>query len=137
LGLSNPLAWRLSRFKEGSPGRSDALKFLGDPKADADQDGMAALLEYALGTSDADAQSGPNSIQAEFATGTQAQLRFRRQAGTDDVQVQVESTVDLVDWSPARKTSALPNASGQLDEVWTATDPGLGAFFLRLRVIPR
>ncbi|MBN9693781.1 MAG: CotH kinase family protein [Verrucomicrobia bacterium] len=137
LGLSNPLAWRLSRFKEGSPGRSDALKFLGDPKADADQDGLAALLEYALGTSDADAQSGPNSIQAEFATGTQAQLRFRRQAGTDDVQVQVESTVDLVEWSPARKTSALPNASGQLDEVWTATDPGLGAFFLRLRVIPR
>lgn len=137
LGLSNPLAWRLSRFQEGSPGINDALQFFGNPEADADGDGLAALLEYALGTSDADAQSGPNSIQAEFATGTQAQLRFRRQAGIDDVQVQVESTVDLVDWSPARKTFALPNGSGQMDEVWTATDPGSGAFFLRLRVTPR
>jgi hypothetical protein len=67
LVLINPMAnpdpsiasnWRASTTTNGNPGGTDSIAFTGVATADLDKDGLSALMEYALGTSD----SSPNSI---------------------------------------------------------------------------
>ncbi|MCW5557892.1 MAG: CotH kinase family protein, partial [Verrucomicrobiae bacterium] len=44
-----PSNWRTSAAPGGTPGGTDAVAFVGDPEADADGNGQADLLDYALG----------------------------------------------------------------------------------------
>jgi len=44
-----PANWRTSVAPGGTPGGTDAAAFAGDPEADADGNGQADLLDYALG----------------------------------------------------------------------------------------
>ena len=56
LSTTNPnvstSVWRESTVDGGNPGTTDAVAFAGAPLADVDLDGLAALLEYGLGTAD-------------------------------------------------------------------------------------
>ena len=53
LGLGIATNWRTSNASGGSPGKSDPTESLvGAPNADVDSDGVNALLEHFLGTSD-------------------------------------------------------------------------------------
>jgi hypothetical protein len=51
--------WRTSTALGGNPGASDTVPFAGNPMADADGDGLKALAEHFLGTSDTNGASGP------------------------------------------------------------------------------
>ncbi|MCC7376805.1 MAG: CotH kinase family protein [Verrucomicrobiales bacterium] len=44
-----PQSWRISAQPGGTPGRSDATRFTGDPDADLNGNGRADLLDYAFG----------------------------------------------------------------------------------------
>lgn len=46
---TDPAQWRSSSQPGGTPGGSDASRFTGTPNADADGNGQADLLDYALG----------------------------------------------------------------------------------------
>ncbi len=137
LGLSHPAAWRISRMPGGSPGADDTLRFVGEPTLDADGDRLPALLEYALGTQDDDPTSGPGAIVAHLQPTGESTLTFLREVGADDVLVWAESSPDLLEWQPARKTASHPDGLGRLAETWSAADPGQSALFLRVRVSQR
>ena len=59
---SVPTNWRASAVSGGTPGRGNNTTFTGDPSADNDGDGLTALLEYALGSTQGDAGFSPESI---------------------------------------------------------------------------
>ena len=100
--------WRSSTALNGTPGGSDAETFLGDPMADADGDGLNALLEYALGSTAGDAGPSPEA-RATLGTGTFDDgnggttefltFSYRRNLGADDILYQVQLSSDLDNWA--------------------------------------
>ncbi len=130
---SNPSAWRLSGVPGGNPGVPDSRVFQGEPDADLDGDGLPALLEYALGTTDTHPESGPSSMSAHFAAGKAANFEFLRQIDADEVMVWVEHSRNLSEWTPSKRIAAEPNGMGQSRETWEAPDPADEPLFLRLR----
>jgi len=71
--------------------------FEGDPEADQDQDGIVALLEYALGTSDQDPQSGPNAISLSVSN-NEIVFQFTARNDAPDLTYEVEVSSNLSDW---------------------------------------
>ena len=53
----DPASWRASTTTGGNPGTSDAVSFTGNAGDDLDDDGIAALLEHAFGSSDSKLES--------------------------------------------------------------------------------
>ena len=133
LGLDNPAAWRTSAATNGIPGTTDVTTFLGDPTADADQDGLPALLEHALGSSDTDAASGPGALASTFVVGSGFTLTLSRNLRAADVALDVEFSTDLEFWRPASLSSTRPAGAGIATETWAVADSGQVALFLRLR----
>ncbi len=134
LGLDDPAAWRTSATTNGVPGISDATVFAGDATADADGDGLPALLEHALGTSDTDARSGPGAMTSVFTSGTGFSLTTPRNLRADDVTLRAEYSTDLGTWKPASLGGTRPAGPGLATETWEVVDSGQSAMFLRLRV---
>ena len=135
LGLQNPAAWRLSTSTNPIPGASDSTRFTGDPAADADADGLPALLEYALGTSDTDPASGSSALSAGFDSSGFFTIIFPRNRAADDVLLVADQSSDLASWSPAALISTRPLAPGISEETWGAHAAARNPLFLRLRVI--
>ena len=95
--------WRPSTLTGGNPGASDALPFAGDPNADQDSDGLSALLEYALGTSDNNPSDGANVLSIDAA----GYVHLSSAAGADAAILTVEKSVDLQTWQPHDLTQLL------------------------------
>ncbi len=133
LGLDNPAAWRTSATTNGVLGTTDATVFAGVPTADADQDGLPALLEHALGTLDTDAASGPEAFASNLVAGSGVALTLSRNLRADDVTLSVEFSPDLESWRPASLRSTRPAGVGIATETWAVADSGQVAVFLRLR----
>lgn len=110
----------------GSPGSSDALAaFSGDPHVDGDDDGLTALLEHALGSSDADSTEGiqhfSTSVVQDSGKDYMA-LSFRRRLGADDLDYLVEVSSDLINWQSGSGQvvlhSQVHNGDGTVTETW-------------------
>ncbi|YCM43183.1 lamin tail domain-containing protein [Verrucomicrobiaceae bacterium 227] len=95
---SIPENWRSSVSEDGNPGSSDAVVFAGVASADADGDGLTALMEYALGTSDENASDGMQALQLENSS-EGLMLRLREAAGADDAVLEVEVSNGLASWN--------------------------------------
>ncbi len=134
LGLENPEAWRASVQAYGTPGTSDATVFVGDPMADADHDGVPALLEYAMGTSDNDAGQGPHMAQGGIDGEGWFTLTLPRSLAADDVRIRVEVSDDLQLWSPAVPRVRRVTGEGQGLETWGTPPSARRAVFLRASV---
>ncbi len=95
--LNDPENWRPSTLVDGSPGAADpGVPFAGNPDSDAEGDGLNALLEYALGTSDA--AFDPSPLVPVFGLGTLPEFEFTRAAAADDATLVAEVSDDLGTW---------------------------------------
>jgi hypothetical protein len=135
----NPLAaptaanWRSSSAAGGNPGASDSTTFVGTPMADADADGMPALLEYFFGSSDTVRDS--SLISPSLTLDGRQSISFVRKLGTDDLTVVVEASADLNNWTlPVTRTTTVTNPNGTATETWTIDTTGTQQF-MRIRVV--
>ncbi len=97
--------WRPSTVAGGNPGTSDALSFTGTATADADNDGLSALMEYALGTSDS--VFTPSPLTATLNPDGTVTLNWPAAANADDALLTAEVSTELGTWTPlAGKTDA-------------------------------
>ena len=101
LDPSEPINWRASVAPGGTPGSSDSTLLAGNPSDDLDGDGLNALLEHALGSSDNDAsQSGSASASRMIIDGIfYDAFTYTVKEVADDVRTSVETTTDLQNWS--------------------------------------
>ena len=132
LGLDSPSAWRTSTRTNGSPAGSDSTLFSGDAVADMDGDGVPAIVEYALGTSDQDPASGAHSVVTHLDDSGRFTVSFSRRLGADDIRLEVESSQDLVHWMPALFLSTRNLSNGIAEETWGMATSEKGSVFLRV-----
>lgn len=119
-------SWLAGGVVGGTPGAGEPTGFTGDPAADADGDGVVALLEYAQGGSDSDGRRvAPVTVTVEDST-----IRFLvpRNAAAGDVTFLFEVSADLQGWTAAEFSGwdsanmavyAVPNAGQQ--QLWGRT----------------
>ena len=101
---ADPFSWRPSVSLDGSPATSDAVSFTGNATDDNDDDEVPALVEYVLGTSDADssAQTQPTAkvenVAGATIPGDYLTLSFTIDLAADDAAYIVEYSDDLTTW---------------------------------------
>lgn len=94
-------SWRPSSVDGGTPGKDDFLALPGSPLVDADHDGLTAIEEYFLGSSDSDAASGPSrSPRMALDADGAVTLSVERALGSDRVAAVWEQSADLQTWEP-------------------------------------
>ena len=127
-------SWRTSTAINGNPGTSDtAFPFTGTALADADNDGIPALLEHFFSTSDT--TLNPSPIVASRALDGRLQITFPRRLAADDLAVNVEVSTDLVNWTAdTARTAHVNNGNNIATETWTANTAS-NAQFMRVRVV--
>jgi regulation of enolase protein 1 (concanavalin A-like superfamily) len=132
MGYLNPFAQWLDQNSVG-----EANNLLAEADADADNDGLANLFEYAIGTNGAIAGSNPQVVGLAPVSGSQyLRLSIPKNPAATDVTFTVEATSDLANplsWSSAGLIIET-NTSTQLvvrDNV--AAGPGVQRF-MRIRV---
>jgi len=149
----DPFNWRSSTAMGGNPGTSDAAPaFTGDPNLDGDRDGRPALLEHALGTSDASPDSGGaltlGSAFFDDGTGTSREyltIAYQRNLAADDVLYEVEASTTMAPgtWQSGSGFTAFVSSVNNGDGTATVTYRSATPFasipreFLRLRVTLR
>ncbi len=134
-----PASWSSSATAGGTPGDSDATAFAGDPAADADGDGLSALLEYAFGTSDADPSDAAAVLDASLPSPVLVQVSLRRSLRAADVRCAFEFSSDLESWSdpPVAPTllSQVRHPDDTATETWIFPLPApVGSLFVRVGV---
>ena len=147
---TNPLNWRGSAAQGNAPVAEVPAVFAGNAEADSDGDGLNAWLEYALGTSDSSAASGPEALEigletlsSETGDNQFLTVTFSRAAVADDAEVTVELSDGLGAWvsGPAHLVPLFrerPSAT-EVRESWRAALPVTESprRFARLRVRSR
>jgi hypothetical protein len=130
--------WRASLADGGNPGATDAVAFTGSALADIDFDGLAALLEYALGTN-ASAPTAPPWSFTRDVSGNYL-FTFPRALNADDVILTIEAAlVPGGTWLPATATKISSVSAGNIaTETWQVL-PAAGSptFFVRLKAALR
>ncbi|MEN8737530.1 MAG: lamin tail domain-containing protein [Akkermansiaceae bacterium] len=113
--------WAASVTLGGAPGGDNSFGFNGDPLADADNDGLSALLEYALASSDANAADAPisSSLQTFTIAGDAADyfsVSFTKNLHAQNaLTIHPQISTDLINWSTAPdlvKISEINNQDG-------------------------
>jgi hypothetical protein len=94
----DPASWRSSTSAGGNPGAGDAVTFVGNANDDLDGDGIPALLEHALGTSESTSNPEPVMVST---FGNQLTLSVQSNHGADDVTLSLELSGDLTTWTDA------------------------------------
>jgi hypothetical protein len=135
MSSTNP---RASTTDGGNPDGSDALTFTGTASTDADGDGIAALLEYGLGTSENASNTTPLTVTRD---GSGALIAFyTRRDNADDAVLALESVTDLgTTWTSANALKINDTLHGtQRTETWLISPPvGATTFFIRLKATLR
>lgn len=123
-------SWRLDHF---TAGELNDLAISG-PHADPDADGLANLIEYALGLRPREADASPSFTLTLTQNGGLYEFAYLRLSERADVTCLVQASADLVSWSDAGITH---QQSGMEDgrQRWVATAAaGAGPVFFRLKV---
>ena len=121
-----PGSWRSSTTVGGNPGTSDAVTFSGNPDDDLDEDGLPALLEHAIGTSDSDPSADPLTISTADDRLT---VTVQKNQGADDVTLALEMSTDLVVWSDPPAEFAMISSTNNGDGTATLVYQSTPAFF--------
>lgn len=130
--------WRLSAGT-GNPGTSDSLALApGTESQDLDGDGIPALMEYAMGSSDT--VPGAASIGTSRGSSDDGtpflEVTFPRQTNAEDASLSPESSADLTTWSASGWTwqESTAGTNGSVTERWRLTGPDAARIPLFLRV---
>ena len=123
-------SWRASSHPGGNPGTSDICPaFAGDINADSDHDGIPALIEHFLGTSDGASDDTRNVFQVgSISDGGQTYPTFEvtYKVGTDDVQASAYRSPNLQSWSNTPDDivvqSHTSNEDGTATIIWRSTE---------------
>jgi hypothetical protein len=128
-----PSSFRTSTTVNGNPAGTDSTTFNDNPLADADADGLFALVEHFLGTSDAIPTVQP--LVAGRTGDGRATITFPRRLSADDLGYVVEVSTNLGAWSPtATRSQHLNLGNGMATETWTANSADTRQF-MRVRVV--
>ncbi len=100
--------WKQSGIIGGTPGEPEATGFTGDPNSDLDNDGLSALLEYALGTSPIVANRTPFEVAL---IGTTVRITTDLSDSAVGIDVTLESSADLENWRPATNVPEISRVS--------------------------
>lgn len=135
--------WRASALTGGNPGQNDVCPdFVGPALIDRDLDGVPALIEYYLGTSDN--HVGDSNSKLSYSTTNEAGQTFptytvTHKVGTDAVDANAEVSFNLQSWSSLAADIVLhrrvSNGDGTVTSTWRSTktlSPTIRQFF-RLR----
>lgn len=99
---SLPASWSASPVIGGSPGSPDGTPFSGDPLADFDGDGYAAIVEYAQGLSDTVFSAGEHLEASSINVGgtiyPSVSYREDPEATDADLSVQVSQDMATANW---------------------------------------
>jgi hypothetical protein len=125
-------SWRASGTRGGSPGSLESTTFTGNPLTDGDRDGVTALVEYAMGSSDADPLLLPRIETSRDAFG-HAVVSFTRPAAADDVIIDALESSDLTAWGIAVFEREIHDSPGLMRAYWRSAGTG-EQIFLKLRV---
>lgn len=145
---NQPYHWRSSLTPGGNPGVPDHVNYeawrishqVSDPQADDDQDGLPAVLEFALGSSPSEFTTSPLQLLGRAPDGS-LNVRFPRRYGTEEVTVVLEVSSDLSTWvTPSTITLLAREEAGDLEYVTAhvagASLPGHGqTCYVRLRLL--
>lgn len=102
------------------------MPFTGSAEGDRNGDGLNDLVNYAF--------AAPFAVPAVLPDG-RAAVEFLRMAGADAARVVVESSPDMVHWtplSPEQLAGVSRPSGGTVTETWT-TPPGCPRCYLRAR----
>ena len=104
---NNAASWHTSFNANGSPGTSDSVPFAGVADADVDRDGLVALIEHAVGSSDTASSMEQQPIVAveilDPGTGPQPYLTLtaRHNLAADDTLLRAEIATNTGTWTSA------------------------------------
>jgi hypothetical protein len=130
---NSPASYRSSSDVNGNPGASDSTTFTGIPLADSDGDGLVALAEHFLGTSDVIPNAQP--LAGGRVADGRATLTFPRRLSADDLAYTVEVSTDMLNWTPsATRVQHINLGNGMASETWAA-NAAEASQFLRLRIV--
>lgn len=148
---NDPANWRCSITTHGVPGGSDALPvFTGNANEDLDHDGLPALIEHFLGSSENDSTSGVDQLSSGIIevtnggiTSSYLTLSFRKKLGTDDLKpsVEVSTTLEASSWltgeTHVTMISQDHQGDGTIIETWRTITPisTTQKLFMRLKVV--
>ena len=125
-------SWRPSVAVGGSPGVGDALTFTGETEADNDHDGLNALLEHAMGTSDAAADRMEDLLSVSLEEGNFLEISLQRNPAAEDMQFIIQASADLVVWddldAELQLTRSDYRGGGAVLEGYRVASPGARRF---------
>ena len=143
---SLPASWRSSAQAGGTPGGSNGTAPPANPASDNDNDGLAAIVEHALGLNPA-APNGTPVLQTRSQdfivnneSATYLVLEYQRSLSADGANItpELSTTLAPASWQTAALTymSTRNNGDGTATVTWRSTAPlaTLARVFLRLRV---
>lgn len=122
-----PQSWRTSALLGGNPGADDAVDLatwvsthtINDLLADHDNDGLAALLEYASGQDPALAElADPIYVALENGTNPHPAISFRQLIGADEVNLAAQESLNLIDWTAGPTYLGRTNNGDGTSSVW-------------------
>lgn len=96
--------------------------------------GIPALIEYALGTSDVDPAAGADAVRVGISQDGWLTMVVSRRLGADDAVETMEVSEDLLHWiaTSRRSLAPVPGVGGKGAEEWAVAVAGKQAVFLRL-----
>ncbi|MEP4078908.1 lamin tail domain-containing protein [Haloferula sp.] len=140
-------SWAASAQAGGYPGAVSPVGFVGDPDADNDQDGLSAIVEYALGSSDSNSgdstvSTSQESYEVDGETDDYLTISFVRNHHTiNSVTIDPQIGEDLATWSGEPElvlVSETDNLDGTSSVIYRSAVPvgerSSGREFIRIEV---
>ena len=142
---SVPANWRSSARLGGNPGSDDLVSFPANPTGDANGNGVADLLDYALGNDLGAAPISPAFILQPDVGGGPGNLlvTYPISLGAERAGIEVFFSTDLSGWVPGapdlEAMSITPLGDGRAMVTWRVKSPlrDEANLFMRLRVTAR
>ena len=137
--LGQAQRWLPGAATGGTPGKGDAHRYLMNPLLDANDNGQADLLEYALGQAPEPPQLLVEHLPKETGLELRATYVAWQNPAATDVRLVAEGSTDLRVWRPLASAQTITQRDGQIECRWTHQAPAAEqpTMFYRLRIVRR